>query len=119
MATNVTLLSAPQIRTIVAPTGGTVSGGVIVSRSGTSGEIAVAINDIAAAASGPCYTSGVCVTLSAESGTGKTWSNRAVLYWNSSTGKLTTTATGNTRAGVANGAKSSASATTASVDLNA
>lgn len=100
-----------------APTGGLASGAVQVIRSGASGMIGVSLGVYAAAATAQLQIEGV-FSLAAESGTGKTFSNGDVLYWDAGAGKLTKTATGNTKAGFAFGAKT-ASATTALVKINA
>jgi predicted RecA/RadA family phage recombinase len=112
MATN--LITSGDIITVTGPTGGVSSGGVVVVRSGTSGMIAVVINDIAAAATGPAYIEGE-FELTANAGTGKTFAVGDKLYWSSSVG-LTKTTTGNTLAGTCTEAKS-ASATTGKVKL--
>jgi len=86
------------------------SGGVIVC--GVT--IRVAAVDIANAASGAAYTRGV-FTLAAKST--DTWSDGDQLYWDSTNAELTTTASGNTKAGTAVGAKA-ATVTTSNVLLN-
>lgn len=108
MATNVYASPGDTID-LVAPTGGTASGGVIVAVTGSTGICGVAVDAIAAAASGPCYIKNRVVTLAAI--TSGAFTNLQLLYWDSSAAKLTTVASGNNRIGRAWGAKGSATAT--------
>lgn len=103
-----------DIETVTAPTGGISSGGVVVI---ATNKLGVAINDIAAAATGPARVRGV-VRLPAETGTGKSFAQGDLLYWNASTSKLTKTSTGNSKAGICTLAKGT-STNYGEVDLNA
>lgn len=115
MATN--LGPAGNIWEKTAPTGGYTSGTAYAIVTGASGFIGVAINTVLAGALGQLAISGFA-TLPATAGTGLTFADGDLLYWDASAGKLTKTATGNTRAGRAYGAKAAAT-TTATVLLNA
>ncbi len=64
--------------------------------------------DIAAGAVGNALRAGVHVL---PATTGMAWADGSQLYWNASGKLLTTSATGNTKAGIAIGAKASAAAT--------
>ena len=82
-----------------APTGGVTVGDVVTVRSGTGGQIGIVIDTALAGEVTPLAMRGV-YELAAESGTGKTFAIGDILYWNTSTKKLTKTSTGNVRAGV-------------------
>lgn len=99
-----------------APTGGYTSGTAYAIVTGSAGFIGVALNTVAATETGQLQIDGIW-TLPATAGTGLTFADGDLLYWDASAGKLTKTATGNTRAGRAYGAKTAAG-TTAKVLLN-
>lgn len=88
-----------------APTGGTLSGAVLVILSGASGLIGVALADIAAGVAGPVAIKNYEVELAAVNNAA--FSQGDKLYWDASAGKLTKTSTGNTPAGRCAAAKAS------------
>jgi len=96
-----------------------LSGGVVVVRSGTSGMIGIAVTDIAATTgSGEIavgYPEKVHV-LAKKSG--DTFAMGDICYWSTGSSYITSTGSGNTRAGVAAAAAASA-ATTINVLINA
>lgn len=104
-----------QTTNVTAPTGGLTAGVPAVILSGADGFVGVPIQDIEAGESGPCYAEGV---FQCEAVTGTAFNHGDILYWSTSTKKLTKAASGNTRAGRAWAAKGS-SETTALVKINA
>lgn len=93
--------------TQTAPTGGWTSGDLITIRTGTSGWVGEAIDDVAVGVEGAVEV-GHQAYVPKNTGTGESWSNGAKLYKDASTGKLTPTATGNDYAGSAVGAATTA-----------
>jgi hypothetical protein len=89
--------------TQTAPTGGWTAGDLITIRSGTTGWVGEAIDDVAATEEGAVET-GHQAYIPKNTGTGESWSNGALLYKDASTEKLTPTATGNDFVGSAVGA---------------
>jgi predicted RecA/RadA family phage recombinase len=89
------------------------SGELVIIRTGTTGVCGIAVADIANGATGEVQTCGVH-KVTAETGA---WANGALLYRHASNKTLTTTATNNTLAGFAVGAKTTA-ATVGFVMLN-
>jgi len=94
--------------TLTAPTGGYPINIPVPVVTGATGFCAIPLDTIAAGETGPAYVEGVHEVAAI---TGTAFTNGALLYWDNSTKKLTTTATGNTRIGRAWGAKLSATAT--------
>ncbi len=82
-----------------------VSGELVIVRTGTTGACGVAVADIANGATGEVEVCGVH-KITAETGA---WANGALLYRHATNKTLTTTATANTLAGRAVGAKTTAS----------
>ena len=94
--------------TIVA--GSAISAGdVVVVRAGTTGLCGIAAKDIASGDEGEVVVKNAVVELTAESGTGKTFTAGDKLYWDGD--KLTKTATDNDYAGIAAKAKTAAADT--------
>ncbi len=90
-----------------------VAGELVIRRTGTSGECGIAVADIANGATGDIEICGVHM-ITAETGA---WANGALLYRHATNKTLTTSSTGNTLAGSAVGAKTTA-ATVGYVLLN-
>lgn len=110
MATN--YVQPGHIREILAGAD-IASGGVTVLRSGASGEIGVAVAAISNGSRGSVMVSGVHALPKAS---GAITAN-ALVYWSSGNSNITTTASGNTLAGVAV-ASATTSATTVNVLIN-
>lgn len=89
------------------------AGELLIRRTGTAGECGIAVADVANAATGEMEICGVH-KLAAETGA---WANGALLYRHATNKTLTTSSTGNTLAGSAVGAKTTA-ATVGYVLLN-
>mgnify|MGYP000863815758 FL=1 len=81
------------------------AGELVIRRTGTTGECGIAVADIANGATGEIEICGVH-KVTAETGA---WANGALLYRHATNKTLTTTATSNTLAGSAVGAKTTAS----------
>lgn len=80
--------------TQTAPTGGWTSGDLITVKSGTSGWVGEAIDDVAATETGAVEV-GHQATIPKNTGTGESFSVGDVWYKDASSGKATPTATGN------------------------
>lgn len=104
------------IRVPYSNTGSAIaSGDVVVLVSGTSGYIGIAVDAIAATTGTGVLEVRRAHTLTKKSG--DVFTAGQTVYWNSSSKYLTTTSSGNTRAGRSDGAYASA-ATSATILLN-
>lgn len=89
--------------TVTAPTGGYSGGDLVPIRTGVTGCCGIAIDDIAAAETGPVEY-GHQVEVAKNTGTGESFAVGALVYHDASTGLATATATGNDLAGTATAA---------------
>jgi predicted RecA/RadA family phage recombinase len=76
------------------------AGGVVVVRTGATGMIGVAVNDIAASGTGPAQIEGV-FELTKKAGTANVFAVGDVVYWDAAEGNISAQASANAKAGIA------------------
>ena len=94
MSTNERKGYSGRIVTVTAPTGGLTSGDLYAFRSGTTGWVGEVRDDIAATEDGPVEV-GHQASVSKKTGTGESFSQGDLVYWDSSDGNVTPNSTGN------------------------
>ncbi len=117
MSTNETKGRPGRTMQVTAPTGGLTGGDLYAIRSGTGGFCGVVVETKAATLTA-VIEFGHQVKVNKNTGTGESGLIGALVYRDASTGKLTTTATGNDLAGALTAAMTTAD-TTAWVQLGA